>query len=253
MTGVCTRLGPKSVEDITAIIALYRPGPMDSIPKFLENSGHPEKISYKHPSLEPILSVTYGCIVYQEQGHRDLPPAGRLLAGPGGQYPPRHEQKKARRHRRRAAGLHPRRRGPGYPGCLANGISESVANSIYDEILDFASYAFNKSHAVAYAIVAYRTAYMKCHHPREYMSALLTSVLDSSTKVAEYIGECRELGIRVLPPDVNESGADFTVAGANIRFGLTAIKNIGASSSPCWWPSASRTGPSAAWRSSAGA
>ena len=228
MTGVCTRLGPKSVEDITAIIALYRPGPMDSIPKFLENSGHPEKISYKHPSLEPILSVTYGCIVYQEQVIEIF----RRLAGFSlGQADNIRRAMSKKKHAvidaERRAFIHGDE-ARGIPGCLANGISESVANSIYDEILDFASYAFNKSHAVAYAIVAYRTAYMKCHHPREYMAALLTSVLDSSTKVAEYIGECRELGIRVLPPDVNESGADFTVAGANIRFGLTAIKNIGA-------------------------
>ena len=228
MTGVCTRLGPKSIEDITAVIALYRPGPMDSIPKFLENSAHPEKISYKHPSLEPILSVTYGCIVYQEQVIEIF----RRLAGFSlGQADNIRRAMSKKKHAvidaERRAFIHGDEK-RNIPGCVANGISEAVANSIYDEILDFASYAFNKAHAVAYAIVAYRTAYMKCHHPREYMAALLTSVLDSSTKVAEYIGECRELGIKVLPPDVNESGAYFTVAGRNIRFGLTAIKNIGA-------------------------
>ena len=228
MTGVCTRLGPKSIEDITAVIALYRPGPMDSIPKFLENSSHPEKISYKHPSLEPILSVTYGCIVYQEQVIEIF----RRLAGFSlGQADNIRRAMSKKKHAvidaERRAFIHGDEK-RNIPGCVANGISEAVANSIYDEILDFASYAFNKAHAVAYAIVAYRTAYMKCHHPREYMAALLTSVLDSSTKVAEYIGECRELGIKVLPPDVNESGAYFTVAGRNIRFGLTAIKNIGA-------------------------
>ena len=228
MTGVCTRLGPKSIEDITAVIALYRPGPMDSIPKFLENSAHPEKISYKHPSLEPILSVTYGCIVYQEQVigiFRRL--AGFSLGQADNIRRAMSKKKHAVIDAERRAFIHGDEK-RNIPGCVANGISEAVANSIYDEILDFASYAFNKAHAVAYAIVAYRTAYMKCHHPREYMAALLTSVLDSSTKVAEYIGECRELGIKVLPPDVNESGAYFTVAGRNIRFGLTAIKNIGA-------------------------
>ena len=228
ITSVCTRLGPKSIEDITAVIALYRPGPMDSIPKFLENSAHPEKISYKHPSLEPILSVTYGCIVYQEQVIEIF----RRLAGFSlGQADNIRRAMSKKKHAvidaERRAFIHGDEK-RNIPGCVANGISEAVANSIYDEILDFASYAFNKAHAVAYAIVAYRTAYMKCHHPREYMAALLTSVLDSSTKVAEYIGECRELGIKVLPPDVNESGAYFTVAGRNIRFGLTAIKNIGA-------------------------
>ena len=228
ITSVCTRLGPKSIEDITAVIALYRPGPMDSIPKFLENSSHPEKISYKHPSLEPILSVTYGCIVYQEQVIEIF----RRLAGFSlGQADNIRRAMSKKKHAvidaERRAFIHGDEK-RNIPGCVANGISEAVANSIYDEILDFASYAFNKAHAVAYAIVAYRTAYMKCHHPREYMAALLTSVLDSSTKVAEYIGECRELGIKVLPPDVNESGAYFTVAGRNIRFGLTAIKNIGA-------------------------
>ena len=228
ITSVCTRLGPKSIEDITAVIALYRPGPMDSIPKFLENSAHPEKISHKHPSLEPILSVTYGCIVYQEQVIEIF----RRLAGFSlGQADNIRRAMSKKKHAvidaERRAFIHGDEK-RNIPGCVANGISEAVANSIYDEILDFASYAFNKAHAVAYAIVAYRTAYMKCHHPREYMAALLTSVLDSSTKVAEYIGECRELGIKVLPPDVNESGAYFTVAGRNIRFGLTAIKNIGA-------------------------
>ena len=227
MTGVCTRLGPKSVEDITAIIALYRPGPMDSIPKFLENSGHPEKISYKHPSLEPILSVTYGCIVYQEQVIEIF----RRLAGFSlGQADNIRRAMSKKKHAvidaERRAFIHGDE-ARGIPGCLANGISESVANSIYDEILDFASYAFNKAHAVAYAVVAYRTAYMKCHWPCEYMAALLTSVLDSSAKVAEYITECREMGIKVLPPDVNESDARFTVVGGNIRFGLVAIKNIG--------------------------
>ena len=227
MTSVCTRLGPKNIEDITAVIALYRPGPMDSIPRFLENSRHPERIKYKHPSLEPILAVTYGCIVYQEQVIEIF----RRLAGFSlGQADNIRRAMSKKKH----AVIDAERRafisgdaGRGIPGCVANGIPEPVANDIYDEILDFASYAFNKAHAVSYAVVAYRTAYMKRHHPREYMAALLTSVLDSSTKVAEYIAECRDMGIRLLPPDVNESGARFTVSGGNIRFGLVAVKNVG--------------------------
>ena len=227
MTGVSVGLKPKSIEDITAIIALYRPGPMDSIPRFLECSQHPEKISYKHELLRPILEVTYGCIVYQEQVIEIF----RRLAGFSlGQADMIRRAMSKKKHKvidaERVAFVRgdPER---GIPGALANGVPENVANSIYDEILDFASYAFNKAHAVSYAIIVYRTAYMKYYYPREYMAALLTSVLDSSTKVAEYIAECRELGIKLLPPDVNESGADFTVSGQNIRFGMAAIKGLG--------------------------
>ncbi len=227
MTGVCTGLKPKSIEDITAIIALYRPGPMDSIPRFIECSAHPEKISYKHPLLEPILSVTYGCIVYQEQ----VIEICRRLAGFSlGQADmirramSKKKEKEIIKERKTFIYGDPAR---GIPGAIANGVPEDVAGSIYDEILDFANYAFNKAHAVSYAIVAYRTAYMKCHYPREYMAALITSVLDSSGKVAEYIAECRDMGIRLLPPDVNESDADFTVVGDNLRFGMAAVKNVG--------------------------
>ena len=227
MTGVCTSLKPQSIEDITAVIALYRPGPMDSIPRFIECSAHPEKIRYKHPLLRPILEVTYGCIVYQEQVIEIF----RRLAGFSlGQADLIRRAMSKKKHAvidaERVAFVRgdPKRN---IAGALANGVSEQIANSIYDEIIDFASYAFNKAHAVSYAIVAYRTAYMKRHYPREYMAALLTSVLDNSAKVAEYIAECREMGIRLLPPDVNESEANFTVSGENIRFGLVAIKGIG--------------------------
>ena len=230
MTGVCVGLKPKGIEDITAIISLYRPGPMDSIPRFIECSAHPEKITYKHELLRPILSVTYGCIVYQEQVIEIF----RQLAGFSlGQADMIRRAMSKKKHKvidaERVAFVHGDA-ARNIPGALAKGVSEDVANSIYDEILDFASYAFNKAHAVSYAIVAYRTAYMKCHHPREYMAALLSSILDNSQKVAEYIAECRELGIRLLPPDVNESDADFTVSGENIRFGLVAIKSVGRAS-----------------------
>ena len=227
MTGVCVGLRPKSIEDITAIIALYRPGPMESIPRFIEYSAHPEKITYKHPLLEPILSVTYGCIVYQEQ----VIEICRRLAGFSlGQADmirrAMSKKKEAEIVKERQTFIHgdPARN---IPGAVANGVPEDVAGSIYDEILDFANYAFNKAHAVSYAIVAYRTAYMKAHYPREYMAALITSVLHDTTKVAEYIAECRELGIKLLPPDVNESDADFTVSGENLRFGMAAVKNVG--------------------------
>ena len=227
MTGVCTGLKPQSIEDITAVIALYRPGPMDSIPRFIECSAHPEKIRYKHPLLRPILDVTYGCIVYQEQVieiFRNL--AGFSLGQADNIRRAMSKKKHAVIDAERKAFVYGDK-SRGIDGALARGIPENVANSIYDEILDFASYAFNKAHAVSYAIVVYRTAYMKRHYPREYMAALLSSVLDVSGKVAEYIGECREMGIRLLPPDVNASGADFTVSGQDIRFGLVAIKGIG--------------------------
>ena len=227
MTGVCTAIKAKSIEDITAIIALYRPGPMESIPKFVECSKHPEKVTYKHDLLRPILEVTYGCIVYQEQVIEIF----RRLAGFSlGQADMIRRAMSKKKHKvidaERIAFVH----GDvsrNIPGAVANGVPEQVANSIYDEILAFASYAFNKAHAVSYAIVCYRTAYMKRHYPQQYMAALLTSVLDNSGKVAEYISECRDMGIRLLPPDVNESDADFTVVGRDIRFGLVAIKGIG--------------------------
>ena len=227
MTGVCTQLRPKSIEDITAVIALYRPGPMDSIPRFIEWSQHPEKVRYKHELLRPILEVTYGCIVYQEQVIQIFQQLAGFSLGQADMIRRAMSKKKhAVIDAERKAFVHgdPERQ---IDGAVARGVPEDVADSIYDEILDFASYAFNKAHAVCYAFVANWTAYMKRHYPREYMAALLTSVLDSSTKVAEYIAECKELGVAILPPDVNESDANFTVAGEHIRFGLVAIKGIG--------------------------
>ena len=227
MTGVCTGLGPKNIEDITAIIALYRPGPMDSIPRFLDNNKHSHKITYKHPMLEPILQVTYGCIVYQEQVIEIF----RKLAGFSlGQADmirramSKKKQAEIERERKTFIDGDPSR---AINGAVKNGIPREVAASIYDEILDFANYAFNKAHAVAYAVISYQTAYLKCHYPREYMAALLSSVLYYPEKVAEYTEECRQLGIKLLPPDVNESNDTFTVSGENIRYGLVAVKNIG--------------------------
>jgi len=227
MTGVCVGLKPKSIEDITAIIALYRPGPMDSIPRFIACAQNPKLISYKHPLLEPILSVTYGCIVYQEQVIEIFRRLAGYSLGQADMVRRAMSKKKVKDiERERGAFLRgdPERN---ITGCVAHGIPEHVAQSIYDEIYDFASYAFNKAHAVSYAVVAYQTAWFKCHYPREYMAALLTSVLDSQDKVAEYIAECKDCGIALLPPDVNESGTTFTVSGENIRFGLAAVKGVG--------------------------
>ncbi len=227
MTGVCVGLKPKTIEDICAVIALYRPGPMDSIPKFLACAQDPAKVTYKDPSLVPILSGTYGCIVYQEQVIRIFQDLAGYSLGQADMVRRAMSKKKVKEiEKEREAFLHgdPRRN---IPGCVANGVPEGAAQAIYDEMYDFAEYAFNKSHSLVYAIVCYQTAWFKCHHPKEYMAALLTSVLDSTEKVAEYIAECRDMGIQLLPPDVNQSGADFTVVEAGIRFGLVALKGVG--------------------------
>ncbi len=227
ITAVCTGMQPQSIEDITAIIALYRPGPMDSIPRFIESKKNPELIRYKHPLLEPILDVTYGCIVYQEQVIEIFRRLGGFSLGQADLIRRAMSKKKqAEIVRERATFIHgdPERN---ICGAVANGVSEDVAGAIYDEILDFANYAFNKAHAVCYAIVCYQTAYLKCHWPRQYMAALMSSVLDSPEKVSEYTAECRDMGIALLPPDVNESNDSFSVSGQNIRYGLVAVKNIG--------------------------
>ena len=229
MTGVCLSLKPQNIEDITAIIALYRPGPMESIPRFIACKQNPDKITYKHPALEPILSNTYGCIVYQEQVIQIFQQLGGYSLGQADMVSRAISKKKAKEiEKEKNTFIHgdPERN---IAGCVANGIPQVTAEAIYQEIYDFANYAFNKAHAVCYAVVAYQTAWFKCHHPKEYMAALLTSVLDSTEKVAEYIAECRSMGIQLLPPDVNESQADFTVVGEGIRFGLVALKGVGRS------------------------
>ncbi|SMC37500.1 DNA polymerase III subunit alpha [Papillibacter cinnamivorans] len=227
MTGVCTGLRPQSIEDITAIIALYRPGPMESIPRFIACKQNPERIRYKHPMLEGILNVTYGCIVYQEQVIEIFKKMAGYSAGQADMMRRAISKKKqAEIIKEREAFINgdPARN---ISGAVNNGVDRETAEAVYEEIFDFANYAFNKAHAVCYAVIAYQTAYLKRHYTREYMAALLTSVLDSSAKVAEYISECREYGIRLLPPDINRSSDDFTVEGDDIRFGLVAVKNIG--------------------------
>ena len=227
MTGVCVGLKPQNIEDITAIIALYRPGPMDSIPRFIACKHDPKLIQYRHPSLEPILSITYGCIVYQEQVIQIFQQLGGYSLGQADMVRRAISKKKAAQIQKEKDAFIHGDAGRGITGCVANGIPEATAEAIYQEIYDFANYAFNKAHAVSYAVVAYQTAWFKCHYPREYMAALLTSVLDNSDKVAGYINECKDCGIALLPPDINASEDRFTVEEKGIRFGLVAIKNIG--------------------------
>ena len=227
MTGVCVGMKAGSIEDITAIVALYRPGPMDSIPKFIESKLNPRKVTYKCKELEPILKVTYGCIVYQEQVIEIFRQLGGYTMGQADNIRRAISKKKMKiieAERKVFVYGDPEKN---IPGCVGNGISEAVGQSLYDEIVAFANYAFNKAHAVCYAVVSYQTAYLKCHYPREYMAALMTSVLDSAVKVSGYIAECKEMGIQTLPPDINRSGDVFTVEGQNIRFGMAAVKNIG--------------------------
>ena len=227
MTGVCINMKPSSIEDITAIVALYRPGPMDSIPRFIANKQDASKVTYKTPMLEPILKVTYGCIVYQEQVIEIFRSLGGYTMGQADNIRRAISKKKIKVIEAERKVFVYGDPAQNIPGCIGHGIPEAVAQSIYDEIVDFANYAFNKAHAVCYAIVAYQTAYLKCHYPRQYMAALMTSVLDSATKIAGYIAECKELGIAVLPPDLNHSEDHFTVEGSAIRFGLGAVKNVG--------------------------
>ena len=227
ITNVVTGLRPQSIEDITAVVALYRPGPMQSIPRYIECRHHPEKVRYKHPLLEPILSVTYGCMVYQEQVMEAFRKLAGYSLGKADMVRRAMSKKKFKELEKERVSFIYGNPDEGIDGAIARGVPEQTAAEIFDEIMDFANYAFNKAHAVCYAVVSYRTAYLKCHYPREYLAALLTSVLDVPGKISEYIAEAKEMGIRVLPPDVNSSEDGFSVSGEDIRFGLAAIKNVG--------------------------
>ena len=227
ITGVCVNMHPTSIEDMTAIVALYRPGPMDSIPTFIANKLDHRKIRYKTPLLEPILKVTYGCIVYQEQVIEIFRSLGGYTMGQADNIRRAISKKKMKVIEAERKVFVYGDPAQNITGCIGHGVPEAVAQSIYDEIVDFANYAFNKAHAVCYAVVSYQTAYLKCHYPRQYMAALMTSVLDSATKISGYIAECKELKIPVLPPDINHSDDPFTVDGDAIRFGLGAVKNVG--------------------------
>ena len=228
MTSVLMRLRPSGIEDLIAVLALYRPGPMDSIPNYISCRHDPSKVSYKHPLLRPILEVTYGCIIYQEQVMQIF----RTLAG----YSfARADLVRRAMSKKKAEVLQNERRAFVYGdgevcGALANGVPENTANEIFDEMTSFASYAFNKSHAAAYATVSYRTAYLKCHYFRDYYAALMTAALDESTdKLYNYISDARKHGVRVLPPDINKSQRGFVSEGGCIRFGLLGIKGLGSS------------------------
>ena len=227
ITGVCMKMMPTSIEDMTAIVALYRPGPMDSIPTFIANKLDNSKITYKTPLLEPILRVTYGCIVYQEQVIEIFRSLGGYTMGQADNIRRAISKKKMKVIEQERNVFVYGDEAQGISGAMAKGVTEAAAQSIYDEIVAFANYAFNKAHAVCYAVVSYQTAYLKCHYPREYMAALMTSVLDSAVKVSGYIAECKDMGIPVLPPDINRSDDPFTVEGESIRFGLGAVKNVG--------------------------
>ena len=227
MKNFMKELKPQSLEDIIAGISLYRPGPMDFIPQYIKGKNHPDQITYDCPQLEPILEPTYGCIVYQEQVVqivRDL--AGYTLG--------RSDLVRRAMAKKKAAVMEKERQNfvygnpeEGVPGCIANGIDEKVANKIYDDMTDFAKYAFNKSHAAAYAVVSYQTAWLKYYYPVEFMAALMTSCIENPSKVSEYILNCRQMGIRILPPDINRSVGNFSVEPEGIRYGLSAVKGIG--------------------------
>ena len=231
MKNVLMQLKPENIEDLIAVISLYRPGPMSSIPKYIENRHNPEKIKYAHPALKEILDVTYGCIVYQEQVMQIFRTLAGFSLGRADIVRRAMSKKKAdvmeREHQIFINGLKDENGKIVVEGCIHRGIDEKVASKIYSEMESFASYAFNKSHAAAYAFVAYQTAFLKCHYKSEFMASLLTSVLDNTDKVTAYIEECTRLGIKILPPSVNESQEFFASVDGNIRFGLLAVKGLG--------------------------
>lgn len=227
MKSFMKELKPQNFEDIIAGISLYRPGPMDFIPKYIKGKNHPEQVTYDCPQLEPILAPTYGCIVYQEQVMQIVQDLGGYTMG-------RSDLVRRAMSKKKQYVMEQERKNftygipeEGVPGCVGNGISAQVGDRIYGTMMDFAKYAFNKSHAACYAVVAYQTAYLKYYHPLEFMAALLTSVIDNPNKVSEYIMTCRSMGIQILPPDINEGEAGFSVSGRQIRYALTAIKSVG--------------------------
>lgn len=226
MTSFMKELRPNNIEDIIAGISLYRPGPMDFIPKYIDGKNNPSHIKYTHPLLEPILRNTYGCIVYQEQVMQIVQELAGYSLGRSDMVRRAMSKKKAdvmaKERENFINGL-----GDSVPGCVKNGIPANIANIIFDEMTDFAKYAFNKSHAACYAVVAYQTAWLKTHYPAEFMAALMTSVQDRPDKIALYIANCKAMNIGILPPDINESLSNFSVSDGNIRFGLSAIKGVG--------------------------
>ena len=231
MTQFMKDLQPNSLEDIIAGISLYRPGPMDQIPRYIRNKNNPKEIKYHHPMLESILDVTYGCMVYQEQVMQIVRELGGYSLGRSDLVRRAMSKKKIsvmeQERKNFIYGITDEEGNEIVKGAVKNGVDEITANKIFDEMMDFASYAFNKSHAAAYAVVAYQTAWLKHYYPVEFMAASINSFLGSSDKVSQYVNECKTLNIQVLPPDINESNVKFTVVNKNIRFGLAAIKNVG--------------------------
>lgn len=227
MKNFMKELKPQSLEDVIAGISLYRPGPMEFIPAYIRGKNNHAAVTYACPQLEPILAPTYGCIVYQEQVMQIVRDLGGYTMGRSDLVRRAMSKKKASVMEQERANFVHGNEAEHVPGCVANGISEQVADHIYDTMTDFAKYAFNKSHAACYAVVAYQTAYLKYYYPVEFMAALLTSVIDNSSKVSEYIIVCRSMGIQILPPDINEGEAGFSVSNGAIRYALTAIKNVG--------------------------
>ncbi len=226
MKNFMKELKPQSLEDIIAGISLYRPGPMDFIPAYIRGKNNPQSIVYDCPQLEPILKPTYGCIVYQEQVMQIVRELAGYTMGRSDMVRRAMSKKKTAVMEKERQNFVYGNKEEGVPGCISNGIDEKVANKIYDEMIDFAKYAFNKSHAAAYAVVSYQTAYLKYYYPVEYMAALMSSVMDNSGKISEYILTCRQMGIQVLPPSVNEGESGFSVSGGAIRYGLAAIKSV---------------------------
>ncbi len=227
MKSFMKELKPQNLEDVIAGISLYRPGPMDFIPQYIRGKDHPETITYDCPQLEPILAPTYGCIVYQEQVMQIVRDLAGYTLGRSDLLRRAMSKKKGDVMQKERQSFVYGNADEGVPGCITNGIDEKTANKIYDEMIDFAKYAFNKSHAAAYAVVAYQTAWLKYYYPVEFMAALMTSVIDAPSKVAEYIYTCRQMGIEILSPDINKGVGNFSVDGGNIRYALTAIKSIG--------------------------
>lgn len=227
MKNFMKELKPRNLEDIIAGISLYRPGPMDFIPRYIKGKNNAASISYLCPQLQPILEPTYGCIVYQEQVMQIVRDLGGYTMGRSDLVRRAMSKKKQSVMEKERANFIYGNEEEGVPGCVRSGISEQVAGTIYEEMMDFAKYAFNKSHAACYAVVSYQTAYLKYYYPVEFMAALLTSVIDNPGKVSEYILTCRSMGIKILPPDINEGEAGFSVSGGSIRYALTAIKGVG--------------------------
>ena len=227
MKSFMKELKPQNLEDIIAGISLYRPGPMDFIPQYIKGKNHTDNITYDCPQLEPILAPTYGCIVYQEQVMQIVRDLAGYTLGRSDLLRRAMSKKKGDVMKKEHQSFVYGNEAEGVPGCIANGIDEKTANKIYDEMIDFAKYAFNKSHAAAYAVVSYQTAWLKYYYPVEFMAALMTSVIENPGKVSEYIYTCRQMGIEILPPDINKGEGSFSVDNGNIRYGLAAIKSIG--------------------------